>query len=121
LLSVRRALVNLSFRALRFFTDAFRRKARSTPLSALVSGPLVGTPWDDGAPRSVSVAFWEQACPPHERHVIYTDDAKAPVKTAPADAIFAHILQLLQTTPARCVELAARPHTRERWPQAIDM
>jgi hypothetical protein len=95
--------------------------AHTTPLSALVSGPLVGGPWDagDAAPRAVSADFWERACPPEERHVLFHDALK--LHDGPGDAAFAHAARALRDAPGRCVEVAPRPDGRDDWPQVFDM
>lgn len=48
------------------------------PLSALLSGPTAGGPWEDGdpAPRSISEKWWPKVCPEEDIHVIWSDDGK---------------------------------------------
>jgi hypothetical protein len=99
------------------------RTPLSTPLSAFVDGPLVGGPWGPGdeAPRAVSLEFWERACPPNERHLIYHDDLKGPERGEPGDVVFAHVLAVLQNTSARCVEVDTRPGSTDWGPNAISL
>ncbi|KAL0574566.1 hypothetical protein V5O48_007403 [Marasmius crinis-equi] len=57
-----------------------RRRPR-TPLTALISGPSVGGPWEQGdsAPRAVSERYWEVVCPEERRKVYWTGDEKPKV------------------------------------------
>jgi hypothetical protein len=95
----------------------------TTPLNALVAGPMVGGPWGPGdpAPRAVSVDYWEQVCPPADRHILYSDAAKGPVRTVPGDVLFAHMLNLVKSAPARCVEFVPTPGSNDVWPQTFDL
>ncbi|KAG7088814.1 hypothetical protein E1B28_012774 [Marasmius oreades] len=111
------------------------RRHPRTPLSALISGPSAGGPWepDDPSPRSVSVRYWDIVCPQKERKYIYTNEVKPlipkPTKDSLSrsrygyaggpvgenqrqnwespwgDEIFKYWKDLLLNSPERCVEI----------------
>jgi hypothetical protein len=85
----------------------------TTPLSALLSGPLVGGPWEKGdtTPRSVSKEYWERICPVEERHLIHTGDVKPAVREADGLTVFRRWVEVIRNTSARCVEV---------WPDKVD-
>jgi hypothetical protein len=92
-----------------------------TPLNALLSGPLVGGPWEAGdkAPRSVHVDYWEKVCPPEERTVIMSNTLKDPVRWDNGDVIFKHMVEELKKEPGRCVDI--QPSPEDGFPQTFDL
>jgi hypothetical protein len=75
----------------------------------MLSGPMVGGNWEAGdpAPRSVTTAYWDVVCPESERHVIYSDELKNPVRNAPGREAFEYAVKVLKELPARCVQIRA--------------
>lgn len=79
-----------------------------TPLNALMSGPTVGGPWEDGddSPRSVSVDYFELACPEAERYFISRKSVLDGLGDMPDGvAVFDQLLRLVRDAPSRCVEV----------------
>ncbi|KAJ7501940.1 hypothetical protein B0H11DRAFT_1713357 [Mycena galericulata] len=78
-----------------------------TPLTAIVSGPVAGGPFEDGdpAPRAVSSAWFDKVCPRHERRYINTRAVKPAVAHASGIDILAHWQTLLRGAPERCIEI----------------
>ena len=79
-----------------------------TPLSALIAGPTVGGAWEagDDAPRSVSVDYYEQVCPPAERYYITRETALDGLGAKPeGDQVFDRLVSLVRDAPSRCVEV----------------
>ncbi|KAK1233464.1 hypothetical protein PQX77_003360 [Marasmius sp. AFHP31] len=126
------------------------RRHPQTPLSALISGPSAGGPWEsnDPAPRSVSVRYWEVVCPKERRKVYYTRDIKPLIpKPSPeslarspysyaggpigknqrenwespwGDHIFAFWKDLLLNSSEQCIEIIASPEV-DPYPQTFDV
>jgi hypothetical protein len=92
-----------------------------TPLNAILSGPLVGGPWDagDASPRAIHELYWDEVCPPLERHIVYTSDLKAPVSREPGRVIFEHMVKTLKELPARCVEVQGSEG--DKYPQLYEL
>ncbi|KAJ7505077.1 hypothetical protein B0H11DRAFT_2221263 [Mycena galericulata] len=78
-----------------------------TPLNAIVSGPVAGGAFatEDPAPRAVSEAWFDVACPRAERRYIRAVDIKSAVAEAPGAEVFAHWRALLHDAPERCIEI----------------
>ncbi|EJD41667.1 hypothetical protein AURDEDRAFT_90117 [Auricularia subglabra TFB-10046 SS5] len=79
-----------------------------TPLNALIAGPTAGGAWedDDKTPRSVSVEYWDQVCPPAERYYISRRTALEGLGPKPEGAaVFDRLVRLVRDAPARCVEV----------------
>ncbi|KAL0064338.1 hypothetical protein AAF712_008784 [Marasmius tenuissimus] len=126
------------------------RRHPQTPLSALISGPSSGGPWEpnDSAPRSVSARYWEVVCPKEKRKVYYTRDIKPFVpKPSPeslarspysyaggpignnqrenwespwGDDIFAFWRDLLLNSMEQCIEIIASQEV-DFYPQTFDV
>ncbi|KAJ7623533.1 hypothetical protein FB45DRAFT_925935 [Roridomyces roridus] len=113
----------------------------STPLTAIVSGPLAGGPWEEGdsAPRSVSTDYWEKVCPPDERVLVDTTAVKPALSELPGDKVLQAWVDLLRPSStlaswnellskelqhvgdARCVEIVPPHYTVDFYPQVIDL
>jgi hypothetical protein len=93
----------------------------TTPLNALVSGPLAGGNWEAGdlAPRAVSVEYWEKACPQSERVIVKSSDAKEFIRDAEGEKVFKHMVQLIRDIVAPCVEVLASDD--DGFPQLFDL
>ncbi|KAJ6455086.1 hypothetical protein C8R47DRAFT_996962 [Mycena vitilis] len=95
-----------------------------TPLSAIVSGPMVGGPWDAGdpAPRSVSDRWFDVVCPLPARRIIVASDIKRAIPPdAPGAAVFAHWQKLLLDAPERCIEVVPPAWDVDNMPQVFDL
>ncbi|KAJ6482173.1 hypothetical protein C8R47DRAFT_982030 [Mycena vitilis] len=94
-----------------------------TPLTAIVSGPMAGGPWDEGddAPRSISERWFDVVCPINERRLIYTPDVKPAVVELPGEALFAHWQKLLLDAPERCIEVIPPTPDIDHLPQTFDL
>ncbi|KAL1742710.1 hypothetical protein HDZ31DRAFT_75337 [Schizophyllum fasciatum] len=96
-----------------------------TPMNALIAGPAVGGEWDpdDPAPRAVSAAYWEEACPPAERRVISTREIKEAQghHWDDGDVIFRAWRALLLDAPERCVEIVPEDREKDGHPQVFDL
>ncbi|KAJ6584427.1 hypothetical protein B0H19DRAFT_925036 [Mycena capillaripes] len=94
-----------------------------TPLSAIISGPMAGGPWDEGddAPRSISEHWFDVVCPKEERRLIPTTDVKPAVVDASGDVIFAHWQKVLLEAPERCIEIVQPPYEVDNMPQVFDL
>ncbi|KAJ7158781.1 hypothetical protein C8R46DRAFT_1110272 [Mycena filopes] len=94
-----------------------------TPLNALISGPSVGGPWEEGddAPRSVSDVWWEVVCPDSERRKINTDDMKPYIGPAEGLAIFQFWQKVLLDAPERCIEIVPTDYNKDNFPQVFDL
>ncbi|KAJ7192905.1 hypothetical protein GGX14DRAFT_537686 [Mycena pura] len=94
-----------------------------TPMSAMISGPIVGGAWESGddAPRSVSDRWFNVVCPPSERRIIAATDVKPAVGGAPGDVVFAHWQQLLFDAPERCIEVVPGSMELDTFPQVFDL
>lgn len=101
--------------------DKSGKRRPRTPLNALLSGPLVGGPWEAGdeAPRSVSVEYWEKACPRNERTVLMSSTLKNPVRDAEGEKVFKHMVNVIKNAQARCIEIAESPD--DNFPQTFDL
>jgi hypothetical protein len=93
----------------------------TTPLNALLSGSMVGGPWEpgDNAPRSVHLDYWEKVCPPEERTIIMSNTLKDPVREAQGDVVFKHMVDQLKKEQGRCVEIQESPG--DNFPQTFDL
>lgn len=94
-----------------------------TPLSALISGPTVGGPWEpnDPAPRSISEKWYEVVCPPKKRRIISTRDVKPPLNNLPGNELFAVWQKLLLEAPESCIEIQAVDRSEDNFPQVFDL
>jgi hypothetical protein len=52
---------------------------------------------------------------------LYTDELKAPVRDAPGDAVFAHMVAAIRDAPGRCVEVLPGPSKSDGFPQLFDL
>jgi hypothetical protein len=94
----------------------------STPLTALVGGPLVGGPWEEGdtTPRSVSQEYWERICPVGERDIIHTGDIKPSLEEADGLTVFWRWAEVIRNISGRCVEVwPDKEH--DTYPQTFDL
>lgn len=103
--------------------SSYRQLSPRTPLSALISGPSAGGPWDKGdpAPRAVSEAYFNIVCPKQERKVINTRDIKPSLRDADGIVIFHYWRALLTKTKERCVEIIAAPQEEDPFPETFDI
>ncbi|KAJ7626630.1 hypothetical protein DFH06DRAFT_1228144, partial [Mycena polygramma] len=95
-----------------------------TPLSAIVSGPMAGGPWDEGddAPRSISDRWFDVVCPLEQRRIIVSSDIKRTIPgDAPGAAVFAHWQKLLLEAPERCIEIVPPEWEVDNMPQIFDL
>ncbi|KAF9485826.1 hypothetical protein BDN70DRAFT_795096 [Pholiota conissans] len=94
-----------------------------TPLSALISGPTVGGPWEpnDHAPRSISEEWYEVVCPPEKRRIISTRDVKPLVNNLPGNELFAVWQKLLLEAPEKCIEIQPVDRSEDNFPQVFDL
>ncbi|KAH9854362.1 hypothetical protein C2E23DRAFT_818421 [Lenzites betulinus] len=77
------------------------------PLAALIQGPAAGGPLPPGdtAPRAVTKEYFDQVCPPSERHVIMSDEVtNAYESESHAGKVLDAWVEKLKTLP-RCVEI----------------
>jgi hypothetical protein len=97
------------------------RPRPTTPLNALLSGPLAGGNWEanDASPRSVSDSYWEKVCPPARRHVLYSSDLKNPVRNAEGAEVFKHMVAAIRNVDAACIEVV--PSKDDNFPQLYDL
>ena len=101
----------------------WRESPPVTPLNAILSGPPVGGPWEDGdeTPRAVSAAWFDIVCPPSRRRLIVTRDIKAAVNDADGIDLFNHWRDLLFDAPESCIELVSDPRVKQTHPQVFDL
>jgi hypothetical protein len=92
-----------------------------TPLNAILSGPLVGGPWEpnDPTPRSIHADFYDQFCPQADRTVFTSTELKAPVKDADGAAVFRHMVKTIKDAPTRCVDVIGG--SDDKYPQTYDL
>ncbi|THU98634.1 hypothetical protein K435DRAFT_660580 [Dendrothele bispora CBS 962.96] len=92
-----------------------------TPLTALISGPTAGGPWESGdeAPRSISSDWFDVVCPPENRRIINTREVKPQVKDAPGSEVFEAWRKVLAEAPEGCVEI--QPAEEDFFSQTFDM
>ncbi|KAJ7927715.1 hypothetical protein B0H13DRAFT_1970214 [Mycena leptocephala] len=78
-----------------------------TPLTAIISGPVAGGPFESGdpSPRAISEDWFNIVCPSHERRYINTRDVKPAVAEAPGIDVLTHWQTVLRDTPEHCVEI----------------
>ncbi|KAJ7776783.1 hypothetical protein DFH07DRAFT_865639 [Mycena maculata] len=91
----------------------------TTPLNALVAGPLAGGPWSPGdpAPRSVSADWWDIVCPVAERFTLNTTSIKPFLGDLPGN----EVLAAWDTAAARCVEVIPPDFDVDPLPQTFDL
>ncbi|KAF8625525.1 hypothetical protein AX17_006837 [Amanita inopinata Kibby_2008] len=78
------------------------------PLSAIITGPMVGGPMDPedvDVPRAVSRDYFNQVCPESERYMIRGDDVKEGHWDLPAHKLINALKSKVLATDARCIEL----------------
>ncbi|KAJ7798475.1 hypothetical protein B0H14DRAFT_2906708 [Mycena olivaceomarginata] len=94
-----------------------------TPLTAIVSGPVAGGPFEPGdpAPRAISSDWFDVVCPRSERRYINTRDVKPAVAHAPGTEVLAHWQQVLRDAPERCVEVVPASGEEDTFPQTFDL
>jgi len=82
------------------------------PLSSMISGPLIGGPFEPGddAPRAVSKNYFNEVCPPSKRTIINTqevnDDNIRYSRTTGASFMFDRWVEKLNSIDNPCVEIA---------------
>jgi hypothetical protein len=103
--------------------ERMREFPPATPLNAIISGPTVGGPWDEGddAPRSVSEAWFEIVCPVSERRIINTGEIKHDIGWADGIDIFNYWKKILLEAPERCVEIEPEDRDKDFFPQTFDL
>jgi hypothetical protein len=94
-----------------------------TPLSAIISGPSVGGPWDEGdpAPRSIHSDWFDVVCPVAERRIVNTRDVKPWTADSPANEVFDSWVKFLKEAPERCIEIVPAPRKEDGFPQVFDL
>ncbi|KAI0830864.1 hypothetical protein BC628DRAFT_1312385 [Trametes gibbosa] len=77
------------------------------PLAALIRGPAAGGPFPPGdpAPRAVTKEYFDEVCPPSERHIIMSDEVTNAYEAEPhAGQVLDAWVEKLKNLP-RCVEI----------------
>ena len=94
-----------------------------TPLSAIISGPPVGGPWENGddSPRAISASWFDIVCPPSRRRLIIVHDVKPAINDADGIDIFNHWKNLLLDAPESCIEIVPDPHIKDDFAQVFDL
>jgi len=92
-----------------------------TPLSALISGPIVGGPWEenDRTPRSISERWFDTICPPQDTKTINASTAKDPVRGKDAKELANYWVNLLKNTSDRRVNVV--DDKKDDYPQTFDL
>jgi hypothetical protein len=82
------------------------------PLSAMISGPLIGGPFEPGddAPRAVSKNYFNEVCPKSQRTIIDTEEVNDEKirysETAGASFMFDRWVEKLNSIDNPCVEIS---------------
>jgi len=94
-----------------------------TPLNAILSGPPVGGPWENGddAPRAVSTTWFDIVCPPSRRRLIIVHDVKRLINDADGIDLFNHWKNLLLDAPESCIEIVPDPTVKDDFAQVFDL
>jgi hypothetical protein len=103
--------------------DKMREVPPSTPLTAIISGPSAGGPWDagDNAPRSISSDWFDVVCPKKKRRVINTREVKPIIGWAEGIDIFNHWKKILLEAEDLCIEIEPEHYTKDFFPQTFDL
>jgi len=94
----------------------------TTPFTALLSGPIAGTPFPASSPphpRSIPNSWFEIVCPPSARRIIYTNEVKDHVRWSDGIDVFAAWQKTLTDAPESCIDVISSPG--DSFPQTIDL
>ncbi|KAM6496678.1 hypothetical protein JOM56_007151 [Amanita muscaria] len=85
------------------------------PLTALISGPIVGGPMgkdDTDVPRSVSLDYFNQVCPQRDRYVFSDSDVGQILNTYNpiASQLLSRLSEKVNSIDARCIEIPQQTH-----------
>ncbi|EIN14296.1 hypothetical protein PUNSTDRAFT_49122 [Punctularia strigosozonata HHB-11173 SS5] len=88
--------------------DNGRKIPSQIPLSALITGPMVGGPMPIGsnAPRFVKKEWFDKVCPKAERTIIRTEDVTNGLSDASGQETLEAWVKKLDSLPDRCIEIA---------------